>query len=329
MALPMPDDVIDKLHRMARQQKNKPGLIFADRNLDLDEYDDDKDDEMYKDDNSSGDEDKEVLNYDEEEDNDVDEDEEEAHGPPVGENDDDVDDDNNEGDAAGEADVQQLAEAEQPVNPPGETTGVGAANQGEENDEAVFPEIEGVDEDVTELETPGVGLVEESEEGKNEEDQPTEDVATGQLPPAPPHEDDSTEERYNLRNNLNHNYGPQYAGKDFIVDSMAITTHGSGEVLETPQMSLKAGLLTFRSDSMRAVEKEMCQLYNQGVMMPVHKKCLMPEQWKEALAYLMFLKWGNQGARMCRRSETEGVHCQGRINSTHGQHGNSVSNCSN
>ena len=32
-ALPMPDDIIDKIHRMARQQKNNPGLIFADRNL--------------------------------------------------------------------------------------------------------------------------------------------------------------------------------------------------------------------------------------------------------------------------------------------------------
>ena len=29
-ALPMPDDVIDKLHRMARQQKSNPGLVFAD-----------------------------------------------------------------------------------------------------------------------------------------------------------------------------------------------------------------------------------------------------------------------------------------------------------
>ena len=44
MALPMPDDVIDKLHRMARQHKYNPGLIFADQNLNLDKYDDDKDD---------------------------------------------------------------------------------------------------------------------------------------------------------------------------------------------------------------------------------------------------------------------------------------------
>ena len=81
----MPDDVIDKLHRMARQQKNNPGLVFADQNLNLDEYDDDEDDKTYHDDDdSTSDDDEDVLNYDKEEDNDMDEDEEETHGPPVG-----------------------------------------------------------------------------------------------------------------------------------------------------------------------------------------------------------------------------------------------------
>ena len=32
-AFPMPDDVIDELHRMARQQRNNPGLVFADCNI--------------------------------------------------------------------------------------------------------------------------------------------------------------------------------------------------------------------------------------------------------------------------------------------------------
>ena len=41
---------------------------------------------------------------------------------------------------------------------------------------------------------------------------------------------------------------------------------------------------------MKAVEKEMRQLHDREVMIPVHKKCLTPEQRKEALAYLMFLK---------------------------------------
>ena len=69
-----------------------------------------------------------------------------------------------------------------------------------------------------------------------------------------------------------------------------MTTHGTSEVLDTPQMSLKAGLCTFRDDGVKAVEKEMRQLHDRGVMAPVHKKCLTHEQQKEALAYLLFLK---------------------------------------
>ena len=34
-----------------------------------------------------------------------------------------------------------------------------------------------------------------------------------------------------------------------------MTTEGTSEVLETPQMSLKAGMRTFGSDGMKAVEK--------------------------------------------------------------------------
>ena len=73
------------------------------------------------------------------------------------------------------------------------------------------------------------------------------------------------------------------------VGVMIIATQGS-EVLETPQMSLKAGLRTFGTDGMKAVEKEMKQLHDRDVMIPVHKKSLTPEQRREALAYLMFLK---------------------------------------
>ena len=51
-ALPMPDDIIEKIRRMARQQKSHPVLIFANRNLHPDEGeyadDDDDDDESYR-----------------------------------------------------------------------------------------------------------------------------------------------------------------------------------------------------------------------------------------------------------------------------------------
>ena len=79
-ALPMPDNVIDKLHKMARQQKSNPGLIFADRNLNPEEYDDDDDDEAYHDNSESEDEDD--LSHNDEEDSDVDDDEMVAPGPP-------------------------------------------------------------------------------------------------------------------------------------------------------------------------------------------------------------------------------------------------------
>ena len=57
-ALPMPNDIIEKIHRMARQQKSNPGLIFANRNLNLDEdaYDDDNnDDDSYRPDDDDDD----------------------------------------------------------------------------------------------------------------------------------------------------------------------------------------------------------------------------------------------------------------------------------
>ena len=98
---------------------------------------------------------------------------------------------------------------------------------------------------------------------------------------------------YGLRNRWGRNYNHRYAGEDFVVgDDTGVTlaTRGSDEVLETPQMSLKAGLRTFGDDGMKAVEKEMRQLHDRDAMKPVHKKCLTPEQRKEALVYLMFVK---------------------------------------
>ena len=284
----MPDDVIDKLHRMVRQQKNNSGLVFADCNLNPDEHDDDDDDGTYYDNRSDKDEDEEELSYDEEEDNDDVEDEVAAHMPPVVDNDDDDDDD-----MGGQADVPQSAEVEQPPdNPPGEITGVGVADQDEEHDKPIFLEIPGVNEEETEQETPGVGALEENNAGENGENQPTQVVATAELPLLSPEEENNSGGRYNLHSGGNQNYNHHYAGEDFVDDSecgIVMNTEGMGEVLETPQMSLKGGLLTYGNDGLKVVEKEMRQLYDQGVMTPVHKMCLTPEQRKEALAYLIFL----------------------------------------
>ena len=56
-------------------------------------------------------------------------------------------------------------------------------------------------------------------------------------------------------------------------------------------MSMKRGIQMFREDGVAAVKKEMQQLHDRKVMVAKHSAELTPEQKKEALAYLMFLKW--------------------------------------
>ena len=308
-ALPMPDDVINKLHRMARQQKGNPGLIFADRNLNPQEYDDDDDDETYYNNNESGDDDD--LSHDDEEDSDTDDEEVAAPGPPeaggeiapnnnVGDDEDDdiesEDDedellviDNDGDDNEDEAEEEQQA----PGVAPGEDGGAVEANQDDGQDEPALEEIPGVYDEEIKPEIPGVAAGEEDETSEDGSDPPTLDEAVEQQPPAPAIEHNNTGARYNLRGGRGRNYDHRYAAGDFIVENengIVMTTEGTGEVLETPQMSLKAGLCTFGTDGMKAVEKEMKQLHDRDVMIPVHKKSLTPEQRREALAYLMFLK---------------------------------------
>ena len=150
------------------------------------------------------------MSYNEEDGNDVDEDEEAAPRPPVPENeaapDNDADDDeppvveNDDDDNEGQADTQPSAEVEQPPGIlPGEAAVAGEVDQDEEYDKPVFREIPGVSKEETEPETPGLGVVEEDEASENGDDLPAQDVIMGQLPPAPPGEDNSTRGRYNLR----------------------------------------------------------------------------------------------------------------------------------
>lgn len=55
-------------------------------------------------------------------------------------------------------------------------------------------------------------------------------------------------------------------------------------------MSMKKGIRLFGKEGVSAVRREMSQLHERNVMKPKHKKEMSPDQHKEALAYLMFLK---------------------------------------
>ena len=309
-ALPMSDEVIDKIHRMARQQKTNPGLGFADQNLNPDEDDetyhddnyvdneDDEDDETYHDGNNDEHEDEDELSYDDDEDDNTHKNEDlegaqdtldqddndgaingvEVPVPPGEENDaavvtPDIEDHNNNNDEEGRGrNAQQTMEAGQPDNP----------DHQEDADEEDDPsEIPGVDAVTVDPETPGVGEKGEDTEEGELVDQPPEILPQG---------NGKGGGGYNLHHTRGRDYGHRYAGDDFIIDNVAMTTHGTSEVLDTPQMSLKAGLRTFGNDGVKAVEKEMRQLHNRGVMLPVQRESLTLEQRKEALAYLVFLK---------------------------------------
>jgi hypothetical protein len=85
-------------------------------------------------------------------------------------------------------------------------------------------------------------------------------------------------QRYNMRQRREPNY------------SHLFTNTHVDEPMSTPQMNMRKGLKVFGEDGIAAVKKEMLQLHERKVMEPCHAADLTPEQKKEALAYLMFLK---------------------------------------
>ena len=103
--------------------------------------------------------------------------------------------------------------------------------------------------------------------------------------------------RYNLRKNractYKHVYDPQthdmgHANPSDTGDIMLTTVDEGLE--DTQQMSMKKGLKIFGEGGYAAVKQEMQQLHDCKVMQPVWDKDLSPEQKREALGYLMFLK---------------------------------------
>ena len=317
-ALPMPDDVIDKLHRMARQQKSNPGLIFADRNLNPDEDDDDDDDETYQDNNNDDDDDEDDLSYNEEDDGNVNDGEVTELGQPAAEDgaaqnndvvDGEVDDDvsnNQEGDEAAplieendddddedHADMHISSDIDQSQNAMTLEAGAVDADQNDQQNGPILQGTPGVNDAVIAPEIPGVTAGEDDGTNEDDNDESALHEITGQGQPPQPGGDNGGEGRYNLRSNRCRSYNYRNKENDFVIDDdsgIVMTTECTSEVLETPQMSLKAGLRVFGDDGAKAVQKEMKQLHDREVMIPVHKKNLTYEQRKEALAYLMFLK---------------------------------------
>ena len=163
-ALPMPDDIIDKVHRMVRQQRNNPGLIFADRNLQQDEWDDndnDEDDETYRDDDDDDDDDP----YDDD-DPDIDDNVPDHHNDNEIEEEDDNSDHDNEGGGGDDNEDGDNDGAEANDNP---TVDVPDDNEMEGGEPLIenAPPLDGIQQipDNPPGGIPGVGIADEGEDG--------------------------------------------------------------------------------------------------------------------------------------------------------------------
>ena len=295
MTLPMPDNVVDQVHRMAQQQKANPGLLFRDRNMnslndqDIGESSDDEDDEEY----IPGDEDAdEGLNGgDEDVSHEYDDDEtgsiEEGYDEPT------------DNDAINVADKGMNTHEE--IN-------LGRLDGGAQLDE---PENPGVDDaandentEVNSIENLGVNQIDneiinhEVEDAEHPEEKEDIESTEGETVDIDQEcRETENEMGYNLRQNrtrsYKHLYNPEVfdTGKsndDQQAEVMMTTIDDTPE--ETAQMSMKKGLKLFGEEGYAAMKKEMQQLHDRKVMQPINLKDLSLAQKREALGYLMFLK---------------------------------------
>lgn len=271
--LPMPDDVIDRVHMFARQQRANPGLAFLDRNRQpMDEVDDEDatdrddygaenmDDSMSDEDSTSEDD----SNYSDDSDDDSD-------YPPYENNYDDnaSTDNNDELNPAGDIIVAAEEPGENMDRREDEDNNVNP----EQGDTVEQEEITGVNEPLEER------LVSHRNNEEQEETTGVDDL-----------EDDTAQRmdalygargtRYNLRPRKERNYGHLFLTEE----------HTDNAPLATPQMGMKKGIKIFGQAGVDAVKVEMQQVHDRKVMKPKPATELTRAQKQEALAYLMFLK---------------------------------------
>ena len=304
--LPMPDDVVDRIHRMARQQRGNPGLVFGDPRMSS------MDEESVRSSDSENDGD---YMPDEDDDSDDDDDympdeggsEEEAvsEDEQIEPNYDDEEEDDlttrNRTHLSNEA-SHDVGES---VAPEGEGTGVATT----ENESGIPEEHIPTDLEMGPGESQGVMAhenkgVEQEGQDTSIHEHPSDPLTEIDMNEDNTHEQHSEENqavpgtpRYNLRKHCGRSYKHVYdpevymtenEQKNDVGETMLTTVEGGPD--DTAQMSMKKGLKVFGAGGYAAVKQEMQQLHDRRVMQPVRRKDLSPAQKREALGYLMFLK---------------------------------------
>jgi hypothetical protein len=334
--LPMPSDVIDQVHRMARQQKANRGLIFLDR--DLEPLDDD-DNEGGDDDDDEDDEDY-IPDLENDEDDDYDANDGDDYGA-AGADDDVAHPDDDNGDDESLDEDQGVNDNNDDANSSDESSSDNDSEESDNDELSSEDESEESDDDSNGDEAVLVETVNEADEEDPDDDlEVVMDAAYGER-----------RSGHNLRprrkvsySHLHINFGNEESNKgvdcqdrqnqgdwkvvtrkrkpkvkaaqskmqnkgvDCIgeqnkgVEQPIIDNVEEDKPLATPQMSMKRGIKLFGDDGVKAVTEELKQLHDREVMKVKQRKDLTPEQRRDALAYLMFLKrkrCGKYKARGC------------------------------
>jgi Reverse transcriptase (RNA-dependent DNA polymerase) len=298
--LPMPADVIDRIHKMSRRSPDTPALEFANgAGVSIDD-DDDDDDSDYDDDDDDAWHDDDTANFD----------------PTV-----DMADDQIAGvDLDQVPEQEELEEVQQNenqnvpeiMNPPlfdheiqnVELENADVEQENAEQLEEIIPEAE-AEEDQKEDDADDESI-ENDDPNENEDednmDEVEEDEETNNIDEEMDEKYGPRTQQYDLRPRKPRDYGHMHATIDgnfnATLDSIAMTQHG-----------MRKGLQIFGKAGEDAVTKELTQLHERKVIKPISN--LNCQERKDALKYLMFLKEKKNGiikGRGCADGRKQRLH---------------------
>lgn len=268
--LPMPADVIDRVHVLARRSRaDRAGIEFGNRYRDAIPGDNDS---------VSSDDDVDDMSYYESE-------------PDTDDDADDADEDDDDHDMPGNNYVDDIHV------PAGNIDAVPIAGVFDNNNLDDVP-LAGVDEDNNNADNHGNDNTDNEDNinnppanaeniepvvaGNNEIEQIDQNIV-----------DDDMNQRYGERlgaYNLRPRRPRDYSHLHTTMENIVMTQH-----------TLKKGIKVFGEAGVQAVLKELQQLHDRKVLEPKHVDTLSPDERDKALQYLMFLKflWQDQGPWMC------------------------------
>ena len=303
-SLPMPNEVIDQVHRMARQEHGNNGLLFEDRNHNplVNPDDDGKDDSTYhpeedegNDDDNNGDDDDDGAdppnNPDVEQpiynnpsgnhEANVDQDEDDEEAEPENNEDEDNEElpsnEKNEDDSTSNEEEQMPNDHDDEEVPVNNNNGIPMAP----NDPTLPPRVR---RELNRLANDGVGPTIYQGRTRSQTRQPEHNMTTTEQL------ESSTPLPYQHMTEFEKELFHQRIAGVRVPSEIGYKQNEALRHTVLTQYTLKKGLQVFGPPGVEAVYKELQQLHEHKVGEPRDASTLSPSQKKNALGFLMFLK---------------------------------------